>query len=66
MQLLQGPLDVLIGTAYGLILGFICWILPHQDNSYVPFFRFLLLFTAGLVSLFGSAIVSAVHFLLLD
>lgn len=60
MKLLQGPLQIILGIAFGLIMGFILWYIPeHYDNCdddskkhHVP--RFLLLLMAGMFALFGS------------
>ncbi|MCL4141119.1 UNVERIFIED_CONTAM: hypothetical protein GTU68_034727, partial [Idotea baltica] len=53
-QMLKGPIEVLFGLGYGLLMGAICWYLPEQNGKGSSKFRFVLLFGAGLLALFGS------------
>ncbi|KAA0203922.1 Na+/H+ antiporter, 1-like, partial [Hyalella azteca] len=53
-QILHGPLEVLIGLSYGAVMGFICWILPNKHHQSCSLLQFAMLFTAGLLALFGS------------
>lgn len=53
-QLMQGPLEVVMGLAYGGMLGMLCWILPNKNHESCALLRFAVLLTAGLFALFGS------------
>lgn len=32
MQILQGPIVIAIGFAYGIIWGFVCQLIPHEEQ----------------------------------
>ena len=53
-KLLSGPLEVVIGLSYGLVVGVLLWFLPGAANSRLSLLRLLLLTCAGLMALFGS------------
>ncbi|OWA52319.1 Mitochondrial sodium/hydrogen exchanger 9B2 [Hypsibius exemplaris] len=56
-QIIQGPLEILVGLLYGCVIGIIFWYLPHRGHEDVGLFRFLFLFLGGLVSIIGSKAV---------
>lgn len=58
MVILKGPFEVLVGLLYGFLLGVISWVLPVPKEHNTDVLRFILLLTAGVVSLFGSQMVS--------
>ncbi|XP_018017063.1 sodium/hydrogen exchanger 9B2 [Hyalella azteca] len=53
--ILHGPLEVLIALTYGVVMGFVCWILPNKQHPGGSVVQYLVLLTAGLVALFGSS-----------
>ena len=52
--IIQGPIEVLVGFLFGFLWGWIAQYLPDKDHHNVKFFRWLLLFCGGLISIFGS------------
>ncbi|XP_015927329.1 sodium/hydrogen exchanger 9B2 [Parasteatoda tepidariorum] len=50
----QGPVEMLIGIAYGIIVGMILWIIPNSEENSKSIFRFLLLTLASTCIFFGS------------
>jgi len=50
----QGPVQILVGIVYGIILGVITWYLPNPTEKSCSVLRFLLLSFGGLFVLFGS------------
>ena len=32
LTIVKGPLEALLGVAYGVIFGIICWYLPHKKH----------------------------------
>jgi hypothetical protein len=58
-QIFHGPLEVVIGLSYGAVMGFICWILPNKHHQSCSLLQFAMLFTGGLLALFGSQRVCA-------
>jgi len=54
MQIFQGPVDVLIGLAYGLVLGYICLHLPNRFEEGAHITRFTLLLVGGCVAVLGA------------
>ncbi|XP_035223417.1 sodium/hydrogen exchanger 9B2-like, partial [Stegodyphus dumicola] len=50
----QGPLEVLVGIIYGVLLGFISWYIPNPEEKSKSVFRFLILCFGGTFVLFGS------------
>ena len=55
--ILHGPIEVLIGLSFGTGWGLLAQYIPHRDNRHRIFFRSLILFSGGLVALFGAHIV---------
>ncbi|RXG52054.1 Mitochondrial sodium/hydrogen exchanger 9B2, partial [Armadillidium vulgare] len=53
-QGLKGPMEIGMGIAYGLIVGLILWVLPSKKEGNANIYRFLMLFCAGLLAIFGS------------
>ena len=53
-QIFKGPLEVLMGLAYGGFFGLLCWILPNKHHQSCSILQFAILVTAGLFALFGS------------
>ena len=53
-KLLTGPLEVVMGLGYGMVVGVLLWFLPGLTNSRLSLLRLLLLTCAGLLALFGS------------
>lgn len=58
-QIVQGPIEVAMGLLYGGIIGAISWVLPYRKEADLGMQRFLFLFAAGLVAIFGS---KKIHF----
>ncbi|CAL1260990.1 unnamed protein product [Larinioides sclopetarius] len=50
----QGPLEMLVGIIYGILLGVITWYIPNPDEKSTSVFRFLILCFGGMCVLFGS------------
>ncbi|KAK8395971.1 hypothetical protein O3P69_005218 [Scylla paramamosain] len=57
MVILKGPFEVVVGLIYGVVLGVLCWVLPVPSQHNAPLLRFVVLLTAGVVSLFGSPLI---------
>ncbi|CAL4147907.1 unnamed protein product [Meganyctiphanes norvegica] len=58
-QIVQGPIEVAMGLLYGGVIGAISWVLPYRKEADLSKQRFLFLFAAGLVAVFGS---KKIHF----
>ena len=58
MVILKGPFEVVVGLIYGVVLGMLCWVLPVPSQHNAPVLRFVVLLAAGVLSLFGSPLVS--------
>jgi len=55
MQLMMhGPLEVLLGISFGTVWGLAAQWIPNKDHRNVTFFRWIILFSGGLVALFGA------------
>lgn len=54
LTIFRGPLEALAGVVYGVVMGMVCWCLPHHKHDKLVLFRFLLLFLGGLFATFGS------------
>ncbi|GIY56875.1 hypothetical protein CEXT_760451 [Caerostris extrusa] len=54
----QGPLEVLGGIIYGIILGMIMWYIPSPEQKSKSVFRFMILCFGGMFVLFGSQAVN--------
>ncbi|KAF8764998.1 Sodium/hydrogen exchanger 9B2 like protein [Argiope bruennichi] len=50
----QGPLEMIAGIIYGILLGVIAWYIPNPDEKSTSVFRFLILCFGGMCVLFGS------------
>jgi len=55
--ILQFPLDVLIGLAFGIFWGSVLWYLPTRTSYHLVFFRWLLLFCGGMTSISGGRVL---------
>ncbi|XP_054710122.1 sodium/hydrogen exchanger 9B2-like isoform X2 [Uloborus diversus] len=53
----KGPLEVLVGLVYGIVLGLISWYLPNPEEKNKNVFRFMILCFGAMFILFGSAAV---------
>ena len=53
-QIVQGPLEVLLGLTYGGVFGLLCWFFPNRHHQSCSTLQFLMLLSAGLLALFGS------------
>jgi solute carrier family 9B (sodium/hydrogen exchanger), member 1/2 len=52
--ILQFPLDIVIGLAFGIFWGSVLCYLPSRHSYHVVFFRWLLLFCGGMTSIAGG------------
>lgn len=52
--IIQGPLEILMGVTYGIVMGVVTWYLPNKNSKSVVFPRFLLLFFGNLFAIFVS------------
>ena len=52
--ILQFPLDIIIGLAFGLFWGSVLCYLPCRHSDHLVFFRWLLLFCGGMTSISGG------------
>jgi len=55
--ILHGPIEVLIGVAFGLFWGLLAQWIPNKDHRHVAFFRWLILLGGGLIALFGAHLI---------
>jgi NhaP-type Na+/H+ or K+/H+ antiporter len=55
--IIQGPIEVIVGFLFGFFWGGIAQYLPDKNHHNVKFFRWLLLFCGGLISIFGSVAI---------
>ncbi|KAF4525946.1 hypothetical protein B566_EDAN000737 [Ephemera danica] len=53
-QILQGPLEVIIGLTYGLCYGFMLIYVPHAKASMAASWRALLVAAGGVMAVLGS------------
>lgn len=58
LTIVKGPLEALLGVAFGCLVGVFLWYFPAKNQPNRMFYRSLLLFSAGLMATFGS---DAVH-----
>jgi hypothetical protein len=49
--------EIVIGTAFGVSWGILCQWLPDHSHKNVVFFRWLILFSGGLISIFGAHLI---------
>ncbi|XP_047515460.1 sodium/hydrogen exchanger 9B2-like isoform X1 [Pieris napi] len=54
MNIIQGPLSVIIGIAFGVLCGYLIKYIPERNDAFLVPLRVLLLLTGGLASIFGS------------
>ena len=52
--ILHGPIEILLGSVFGMFWGFLSQWIPNREHFHVGFFRWLILFSGGLVAIFGS------------
>ena len=55
---LQGPIEIVIGVVFGFFWGTIAQWLPNKDHHNVVFFRWVVLFSGGLISIFGAHLIN--------
>ena len=53
----HGPIEVAIGLAFGLFWGMLAQWIPNKSHKNMVFFRFLILFSGGLIALFGAHLI---------
>jgi len=53
----HGPIEVAIGLAFGLTWGILAQWIPNRNHKNMVFFRFLILFSGGLIALFGAHLI---------
>lgn len=56
-QVLQGPLSIIGGIAFGVIWGWVAQYVPEKEDPFVVPLRILMLLGGGLVAVFGSELV---------
>ena len=54
MLILHGPIEVVLGTSFGVFWGILAQWIPHKDNKNCVFYRWLILFSGGLIAVFGA------------
>merc|ERR1719415_219154 len=54
---LHGPIEVLIGLAFGVFWGVLAQWIPNKEHRHVEFFRWLVLLGGGLIALFGAHLI---------
>lgn len=57
MQIIQGPLGILIGILFGIIWGYVCHFVPHQKDKQAVLLRVLMMIGGGLMAIVGSGII---------
>ncbi|KAK3698371.1 hypothetical protein RRG08_022932 [Elysia crispata] len=53
----KGPLEVLVGIAFGSACGVILWYIPQRSSKNLSLFRSALLVGGGLLTIFGSSAI---------
>ncbi|XP_073988269.1 sodium/hydrogen exchanger 9B2-like isoform X1 [Rhodnius prolixus] len=56
-QLLQGPLEMVIGLSFGITWGLIASFIPHRDDKYVVAKRSVMIGAGGLCAVLGSELI---------
>ncbi|BFZ03687.1 hypothetical protein BsWGS_06726 [Bradybaena similaris] len=51
---IKGPLEALVGVAFGVVYGVLLWHLPQKSSKNLVLFRSALLVAGGLMAIFGS------------
>ncbi|XP_050675569.1 sodium/hydrogen exchanger 9B2-like isoform X2 [Leptidea sinapis] len=54
MNVIQGPLSVVCGIAFGIFCGYLIKYVPERNDAFLVPLRVLLLLTGGLLSVLGS------------
>ncbi|XP_026322651.1 sodium/hydrogen exchanger 9B2-like isoform X2 [Hyposmocoma kahamanoa] len=54
MNIVQGPLSVIGGVAFGVLCGYLLKYVPERNDAFLVPLRVLMLLTGGLVSVLGS------------
>jgi len=55
--ILHGPIEVVIGVAFGIFWGYLAQWIPNKDHHHVAFFRWLIMLAGGLIALFGAHLI---------
>jgi len=55
--ILHGPIEVIIGVAFGVFWGLLAQWIPNKDHHHVAFFRWLIMLAGGLIALFGAHLI---------
>jgi len=53
----HGPIEVLLGLSFGIFWGILAQWIPNRNHKNMVFFRFLILFSGGLIALFGAHLI---------
>ncbi|EDO43896.1 predicted protein, partial [Nematostella vectensis] len=53
-NIFRAPIEVLIGLAFGVFMGFLCWWFPNKTEERVSRSRFLILLGGSMLAVFGS------------
>ncbi|XP_046675876.1 sodium/hydrogen exchanger 9B2-like isoform X3 [Homalodisca vitripennis] len=56
-QLLQGPLEMVIGLAIGIVWGLLTAVIPHRDDKLVVLKRSVMVGAGGLCAVLGAELV---------
>ncbi|GFN81860.1 mitochondrial sodium/hydrogen exchanger 9b2-like, partial [Plakobranchus ocellatus] len=56
--LCKGPLEALVGIAFGSVFGVILWYFPQKSSKNLALFRSVLLIGGGLLTIFGSKAIN--------
>ena len=52
--ILHGPIEIILGVTFGIIWGFLAQWIPNKDHKWVGLFRWMILFSGGLIAIFGA------------
>eukprot|EP00092_Neocalanus_flemingeri_P055621 GFUD01065785.1.p1 GENE.GFUD01065785.1~~GFUD01065785.1.p1 ORF type:complete len:608 (-),score=155.10 GFUD01065785.1:73-1896(-) len=52
--MMHGPLEILLGVSFGTMWGLLAQWVPNKQHRNVTFFRWFILFSGGLIALFGA------------
>merc|ERR1719312_1571854 len=53
----HGPIEVAMGLSFGVFWGVLAQWIPNRTHRNMVFFRFLILFSGGLIALFGAHLI---------
>lgn len=56
-QVLQGPIEMLIGLAFGVFWGLVASFIPHRSDNYVTAKRSVMIGAGGLCAVLGSELI---------